>query len=150
MIIINLENLRTELFQTLKKFNKNITSNGKIYQKLNMNDLIVFKILLENEKVEQLTQVKDLSDYMNISRPAVNTILNRLEDRDLIERFRLKNDRKSVFVRLSKNAHDIYDIEKKKLTEFMNILINKLGEDDSKKLIELLEKVNNIMEEEAR
>ena len=150
MIIINLENLRTKLFQTLKKFNKNITSNGKIYQKLNMNDLIVFKILLENEKAEQLTQVKDLSDYMNISRPAVNTILNRLEDRDLIERFRLKNDRKSVFVKLSKNAYDIYDIEKKKLTEFMNILINKLGEDDSKKLIELLEKVNNIMEEEAR
>ena len=138
------------MFQTLKKFNKNITSNGKIYQKLNMNDLIVFKILLENEKAEQLTQVKDLSDYMNISRPAVNTILNRLEDRDLIERFRLKNDRKSVFVKLSKNAYDIYDIEKKKLTEFMNILINKLGEDDSKKLIELLEKVNNIMEEEAR
>lgn len=150
MIIINLENLRTKLFQTLKKFNKNITSNGKIYQKLNMNDLIVFKILLENEKVEQLTQVKDLSDYMNISRPAVNTILNRLEDRDLIKRFRLKNDRKSVFVRLSKNAYDIYDIEKKKLTEFMNTMINKLGEDDSKKLIELLEKVNNIMEEEAR
>ena len=149
-ITIKLESLKSELFSTLKKFNKTATSNGKIYQQLNINDLIVFKVLLDNEEIDRLTQVKDLSEFMNISRPAVNTILNRLENRSLIERFRLKDDRKSVFVKLTKEAYDLYAVEKEKLYEFMSKIINSLGEDDSKKLIELLEKVNNIMEEEAR
>jgi DNA-binding MarR family transcriptional regulator len=145
-----MEKIKIELFDTIKKFNKTMANNYSNYKKINANDLILCRYLYKNEKNNLITQVKDLSEYMGISRPAVNTILNRLEEREIIERYRLKEDRKSVFVKLTKKAYNLYELEKEKLSVFMQKLINGLGEDDTKKLIELLEKVNNIMEEEVR
>ena len=140
-------NLKIKLFETIKRFNK--TAVSKNYRKMNMNDLLVCNLLYDNEEKNMLTQVKDISTYMQISRPAVNTILNRLEDRDVIARIRLKEDRKSVYVQLTKNAYNLYEVEKQKLFEFMEKVINSLGEADTFKLITLLEKVNNILEEEV-
>lgn len=145
-----MEDLNVKLFDSIKKFNKIMTNNYSNYKKLNTNDLILCSYLYKNEEKNKITQVKDLSDYMVISRPAVNTILNRLEDRQIIERYRLKDDRKSVFVRLSKKAHNLYELEKEKFSKFMQKVIDGIGIEDANKLIELLGKVNNIMEEEAR
>lgn len=142
--------LRMKLFETIKKFNKSASGNYKDYKKMNMNDIIVCKIIYQNSLNNELTQVKDISEHMEITRPAVNTILNRLEDRGIIERTRLKDDRKSVYVNLTKKAYNLYETEKQKLADFMEKVINSIGEEDTYKLIELLERVNNILEEEAR
>lgn len=142
-------NLSLLLFEEIKRFNKTAAKNEKIFKTLNMNDLIVCGKLLRNEEENRLTQVKDLSDYMNISRPAVNTILNRLEDRGIIERVRLKEDRKSVYVKLTEKAYALYEVEKLKVSKVMDKIVLSLGETEANKLVELLEKVNNILEEEV-
>src|SRR5690554_4694404 len=112
-------NLKIKLFESIKKFNKNITTNYKDYRQMNLNDIIVCKLIYQNEQKSKLTQVKDISEHMGISRPAVNTILNRLEDRGLIERIRLKDNRKSVYVNLTIEAHKLYELEKEKLSKLM-------------------------------
>lgn len=147
--IMNID-LKIKLLETIKKFNKTASLSYNDYKKLNMNDLIVCSLIYRNEESNKLTQVKDISDYMDISRPAVNTILNRLEDRNIIERNRLKEDRKSVYVSLTNYAYGLYELEKEKLSKFMEKVVNCIGIDDTNKLIELLEKVNNIMEEEVK
>lgn len=45
---------------------------------------------------------------MGISRPALNTVLNRLEDKRLIRRVRKPDDRRAVFVEMSAEADELY------------------------------------------
>lgn len=145
----NQDNLAFKLFESLKKFNKGLIKYDKMQEKLNLNDLLVCGLLLRNEKEDKVTQVKNISEYLQISRPAVNTILNRLEDRDIVERVRLKENRRSVFVKLTRKAYDLYDFEKAKLAKVMDNVVSSLGEEKTNTLIELIDKVNNILEEEV-
>lgn len=145
----NQDNLAFKLFESLKKFNKGLIKYDKIQGNLNLNDLLVCGLLLRNEKEDKVTQVKNISEYLQISRPAVNTILNRLEDRDIVERVRLKENRRSVFVKLTSKAYDLYDFEKAKLAKVMDNVVSSLGEEKTNTLIELIDKVNNILEEEV-
>jgi len=145
----NQDNLAFKLFESLKKFNKGLIKYDKIQENLNLNDLLVCGLLLRNEKEDKVTQVKNISEYLQISRPAVNTILNRLEDRDIVERVRLKENRRSVFVKLTRKAYDLYDFEKAKLAKVMDNVVSSLGEEKTNTLIELIDKVNNILEEEV-
>ncbi|HHX00175.1 MAG TPA: MarR family transcriptional regulator [Acholeplasmataceae bacterium] len=145
----NQDNLAFKLFESLKKFNKGLIKYDKIQENLNLNDLLVCGLLLRNEKEDKVTQVKNISEYLQISRPAVNTILNRLEDRDIVERVRLKENRRSVFVKLTSKAYDLYDFEKAKLAKVMDNVVSSLGEEKTNTLIELIDKVNNILEEEV-
>lgn len=145
----NQDKLAFKLFESLKKFNKGLIKYDKMQEKLNLNDLLVCGLLLRNEKEDKVTQVKNISEYLQISRPAVNTILNRLEDRDIVERVRLKENRRSVFVKLTRKAYDLYDFEKAKLAKVMDNVVSSLGEEKTNTLIELIDKVNNILEEEV-
>lgn len=139
-----------QLFLELKKFRK-MMRKADYLENLNANEIMVCSIVLKNiEETGQLVQVKTISEKMGISRPAVNTILNRLEDKKLIERLRLKDDRKSVYVNLTKKAFDSYDTERDKIIKRMNNIVLKLGKEDTLLFIELLEKLYNIMEEEVK
>ncbi|GDY25340.1 MULTISPECIES: MarR family winged helix-turn-helix transcriptional regulator [unclassified Agarivorans] len=51
--------------------------------------------------------VKRLSDQVSLSQATVTTILNRLEERQLIERVRCATDRRIVNPRLTSRGHDI-------------------------------------------
>jgi DNA-binding MarR family transcriptional regulator len=97
-----------------------------------------------------MIQVKDLSEKAKISRPALNEILNKLEARELIERIRLGDDRKSVYVKLGKNAHSIYDDEKEKMIEVLNRIVEKFGQEETHQMIQSLNKLREIVEEEVK
>lgn len=146
---MNTQELTIKLFESLKRFNKGLIKYDKMLESLNINDLLVCGLILKNETENKLTQAKDISDYLQISRPAVNTILNRLEDRSIIERCRLKEDRRSVYLKLTANAHHMYANERLKIMNMMSKVVDILGYENTKILIELLCKVNNIMEEEV-
>lgn len=146
---MNTQELTIKLFESLKRFNKGLIKYDKMLENLNFNDLLVCGLILKNEKENKLTQAKDISDYLQISRPAVNTILNRLEEKNIIERVRSKENRRSVYLKLTINAYQKYKDERLKIMGMMSKVVNILGFENTKTLIELLSKVNNIMEEEV-
>lgn len=143
------KDLSFTLLNVLKKLQR-LSVKEYLFEDLNVNDLIVCKIIIKNKEDNKLTQAKDLSEYMNISRPAVNTILNRLEDKELIERKRIKEDRRGVYLYLTDKANTIYKNELMKFNNFIDKIINTIGMDKSIILIELLNEVYNIMEDEVR
>lgn len=51
--------------------------------------------------------VKTLSNDISLSQATVTTILNRLEDRELVERVRSKTDRRIVNARLTEKGHEV-------------------------------------------
>lgn len=139
------------LFEVIKKFRR-ITRSDNFLKDMNFNEVMVCGLLMKTEQDngDAFMQAKDLSEKMKISRPALNNVLNKLEDKGFIERVRKKEDRKAVFIKLTKKSYEIYNQEQERMVSFMNKIVNKLGDEDTVQLINLLEKFYMIMEEEVK
>lgn len=138
-----------ELFESFIRFKKLIRSD-KFLKNLNFNEMIVFGVLLKYQiEDNKAIQVKELSEKIKISRPALNVILNRLEDKELIKRLRSGKDRRAVFVEMSDKALRLYQDENNKLIGCLNRIVEKMGEEDTRKTIKMLDKLYNIMKVEV-
>lgn len=142
---MELTNIAKDLFASWLSLRKNFKSD-KFLEELTFNEIRVCKLLVN----EEMVQVKEISEVLSISRPALNAILNKLEDKELIERVRMKNDRKAVYIKLSDKTYDIYIQEKQRFVERMNGIVKSMGEEDTKILIKLLNKLNFIINEEVK
>lgn len=65
--------------------------------------------LMVLRSIEELGDVtlKRISDQISLSQATVTTILNRLEDRTLIERVRCNKDRRIVYARLTEKGQQV-------------------------------------------
>ncbi len=82
--------------------------------------------------------VAEVKERMIQKSPNTTRLMDKLSEKKLIERSRCENDRRVVFVKISKKGLDL--VEKINLTEFDSYL-NRLTEDEAKMLNELLDKI---------
>jgi DNA-binding MarR family transcriptional regulator len=135
------------LLNVMMKFKK-VTRSNHFLDELSFNEIMVCGIIAQKEhetNTKATLQMKDLSDIMKISRPALNTLINKLESKELVKRVRLEGDRKSVYVQLAEKSYLIYKEEQEKMIRTLNAIVSKLGESDTLKLIELLNKFHDIL-----
>ncbi|GAV22732.1 MarR family winged helix-turn-helix transcriptional regulator [Carboxydothermus pertinax] len=86
-------------------------------------------------------KVSDLGARLQITPAAVTHMLNSLEEGGYIERVRDLKDRRIVLVKPSKKGQEILEQGKKEFFERFYGLVGFLGEEDSRELIKLLNKV---------
>jgi MarR family 2-MHQ and catechol resistance regulon transcriptional repressor len=82
--------------------------------------------------------VAEVKERMIQKSPNTTRLMDKLCEKKLIERSRCENDRRVVFVKISKKGLDL--IEKINLTEF-DTYLNRLTEGEAKMLNELLDKI---------
>jgi len=86
----------------------------------------------------------DLSELMDLSRPSITRILNGLEQRGLILRSIDKNDRRSVVIELTEKGSEALRNANKAILNVAGKLVESLGDSDTEKLIELMDKLTGI------
>ena len=82
--------------------------------------------------------VAEVKERMIQKSPNTTRLMDKLCEKKLIERSRCENDRRVVFLKISKKGLDL--VEKINLTEFDSYL-NRLTEGEAKMLNELLDKI---------
>jgi len=82
--------------------------------------------------------VAEVKKRMIQKSPNTTRLMDKLCEKKLIERSRCENDRRVVFVKISKKGLGL--VEKINLSEF-DTYLNRLTEDDAKMLNELLDKI---------
>ena len=101
---------------------------------------VEFTILMLIAHNEDVTQ-KQLSQALAVSAPNITTLLDRLEERELLNRVRSETDRRSQLIRLTRKgstlARKAYDVS---LT-MEHDLLRHLTEAERAILVELLQKV---------
>ena len=90
--------------------------------------------------------VSELSEVLNVSKPAVSRMVNDLENKGMIQRILTKSDRRLVYVCLSDTANKLL-AESSEHRKVMKRVVNGLGEEDTATLIRIMDKLNGIMEE---
>lgn len=103
--------------------------------------LSVISILAKNGK----QKVSDISEKMGLSDSTVSGILDRLEQKGIIERKRNKDDRRVVKIYLSKGSQEICQEFHRKREEYFAHLLKKLSEQEINDIIKSLEILNRVV-----
>ena len=85
-----------------------------------------------------------LSDILELSRPSITRILNALELRGFITRNIDKEDRRSVSIELTEAGIEALEKANRELLSIAVRLVDSLGDADTDKLIELVDKLAEI------
>ncbi|GAI96694.1 unnamed protein product, partial [marine sediment metagenome] len=103
--------------------------------------LSVISILAKNGK----QKVSDISEKMGLSDSTVSGILDRLEQKGIIERKRNKDDRRVVKIYLSKGSQEICQEFHRKREECFTHLLKELTEQEINDIIKGLEILNRVV-----
>jgi len=103
--------------------------------------LSVISILAKNGK----QKVSDISEKMGLSDSTVSGILDRLEQKGIIERKRNKDDRRVVKIYLSNGSQEIFQEFHRKREEYFARLLKELSEQEINDIINGLEILNRVV-----
>lgn len=131
-----------------RQLNK-LISNGDLSQG---EYLVLRNIWLSNNGmasygIQGYIKATDLSDMLEMSRPSITRILNDLERRGLITRNIDLKDRRSVKIELTEAGIEAIEKANKRILSIAERLVVILGDSDTDKLIELLNKLTEIYKE---
>lgn len=93
--------------------------------------------------------VSALAEYMNMSKPALSRMLSSLEEREYIRRICLKSDRRSSQVTLSREGELILEKEKQFYLNAIERIAARMGKSDLEQLLNLNEKLVQILLDEC-
>lgn len=92
--------------------------------------------------------VSQLAKMQRISAPATSRMLRNLEERDLIRREIDKGDRRNTYVYLTEKGMEEHKQAFAAMDKFSDRIMDRMGYDNAKMLISLIEKMTSIMEDE--
>lgn len=112
---------------------------------LTPNEVSALKVIVtHNDKFHTDIKMSELSDHIEATKPATSQLVNRLEEKELIERFMTKEDRRVVYVKLTDKGREYYEINRTRLMDFLDYLMQEMGEGEAKELLRLFNRYREI------
>lgn len=115
--------------------------NSNLFPQMNQSESGVFLAMLQimAEKPDtELFPLGELNSYLDYTRPNLSQTINKLEDKNYVERVTLKDDRRVTYIRLTEDGKEMLQEKHSSIADRMNKIKDILGEEDINKLIELL------------
>lgn len=98
----------------------------------------VLELLERDEKIT----MNELSQGMNLDSSAVSTLISRMEKNSLVKRTHGTKDRRTVFVKLTKEGYDKRELIRKKFGELQDNVGGNISQSDIAKLEEIVCKLS--------
>lgn len=103
-------------------------------------------ILRNDVTMDPTVKAADISELLGISRPAVTKLLNALEKKEFIKRYISAVDKRSSAIELTASGLSAYQKANTNIYLISDKLAIDLGMEETKKFVQLLEKISGIYE----
>lgn len=110
---------------------------------------MVQKAMLKDES-ECGVYVSTIAERLKVTPSAISRMLKGLEEKEFIERKVNKNDRRNTYVTLTEKGKKVTQRVETEMNEFTKKVIHSMGEEDSKTLIRLFNKLVDTMDIEIK
>lgn len=140
-------NMFTELAYNFMKILQEFYREQKHNFKLFVKGEEAILIYLSKNKDSIITP-SEISDIFNISTARVASSLNSLETKELVTREIDKDDRRKIIIKLTKKGNELAEQFKTENLKVTVEILSRLGEEDSKTFLNIVEKLKNILKEE--
>ena len=136
-------------YQTLQKLDRalRIFRRSGIYSRMNtkLSDadiMVLFCVAFcdLNEKI----MISDIAKILKVTLPAVTHKVNELVEKNYIEKIPSEKDLRVVYIRLTLEGKTYVESIRDEYYRPIEILVNHLGEEDTKTFLTLLDKVSEI------
>ena len=101
-------------------------------------ELAACKTVSINDQMNKPTRAKDIADALEISKPGVSKLLNGMEAKGLILREHRTEDRKAVFILLTKKAESLLEEQKATASVMTKKIFAEMGMDKAKEMLALI------------
>lgn len=128
--------LTKDLLVSLASIRK-IDINQRYLTNLNFNEMQVLLLLKKHINRDDII-MSDISDELKITRSAISQIVNKLEEKELVERYTHKNERKKVYIKITKLGNDIFEAELDRVVKAISKAVKTFGSTKTLQLIALL------------
>ena len=133
--------LTHELFQLMKRFPRpNLALRARKDMTRSEYELLGM-LVIRLEGNQKALSIGEISNFLQITPAGVTHLINPLEEKGLIERLKNPSDRRVVLVGITEKGISIAEDLMAEIQEKLVGLIEFLGEEDSRKLIDLMNKV---------
>lgn len=141
-----MEKAYTKLYSLMESLKKSMEIKLDYFD-LSRAEFTLMTVLSGLEMRHYSATTKDISEYLQITKPAVSQMLNALEEKGYIYREINKDDRRIVFIKLTEAGHKKVLGIHKHATGQIKTALEMMGEEDSRKLVELITKLKTILDE---
>jgi DNA-binding MarR family transcriptional regulator len=136
-----------KLLENFSKFRK-IGWKQNAFPQLNPGEMMMlWTISRMSNEMNVVLKTSDISTALNVAPPTVTQQLNGLESRGYVERRIDHGDRRVMRVRLTEQGLVVLENAHDELLSAMTGLVEHLGEEDSNKFVELLERVHTYFQD---
>ncbi|OIK10477.1 MarR family transcriptional regulator [Bacillus sp. MUM 13] len=97
--------------------------------------------------IQQAPQCKstDLAEAFYVNKSAISAIITRLTDKGLIQRKRDENDRRVVYLTLTKEGEALFSAKEQKIHKLVESFITKFNNEEIEAFIHTYEKLSRIL-----
>ena len=124
-------------------------NNERVVSDLPFNESLVCNILYQQQMQtpEQKLTATDLCQATKMLKSQMNRTLNNLEEKGLISRERCSQDKRLVYVTLNIEHDSVYELQHEKILKLVDAIIERLGAENAKQTIFLMNQIANIANE---
>jgi DNA-binding MarR family transcriptional regulator len=130
--------LTQELFQIMKRFPRPKLKQSSIDGLTRSEYELLVMLVMNLDANKTALSVSELADLLIITPAGVTHLINPLEDRGYIKRLQDRNDRRIVLIGLTDMGTEVAEALIAEVQEQLIGLVNHLGEEDSKTLVDLM------------
>lgn len=125
-----------------------VINNSRLVSEMPYNESLICNILYRNatEHPERTLTATDLCTETKILKSQMNRILTQLEEKKLITRERATDDKRKVYVHLTKEQSNAYLKQHKQILKLLDGIIEQIGEEKTREVAQTLNSISNIAE----
>lgn len=130
-----------------------IINNDRMVQLMPFNEAFVCNLLNREREIHPSNYLTatDLCQKTGLFKSQMNTILTSLEAKKLICRVRSTQDKRKIFITLAAEEDlQLYWQEHAQIMQFIDALIERVGENDIRYFIEILKKIISCARDEMK
>lgn len=116
-------------------------------KEISMGEYTLLKAIKNNGGKEFKITSSELSNNLKTSKPATSRMLNLVEEKGLIVRTSDKEDRRIVYIKLTKLGINLLNEKSEKFKELFRKINTKMGREDMEKFIYTSKKLCNVLRE---
>ena len=116
-----------------------------VLSQISQGEFLVMSAINKLERLHSSSNygISNIADSLHVSSPAISRTITALENKGYVERKIDKLNRRNTLVRLTESGTEVFQNECDRIYQFMNNVVNRMGED---KLNELFLLSNELLE----
>ncbi len=144
--------LLSEFMNLMLKFKKDELYKINKCENLTKSEMVTLFVLRDimNENNKNEVLLSELRQRLKLAPSTITPVITSLESLGLIQRVIYKDDRRNIYIKVSKKGEKYTDKIDKNMSENLSQYIDFMGIDDTKELIRLFSKTISYLEERKK